>query len=294
VRQPRGRATRERVEQLVQLASLAPSGGNAQRWRFVYHGDRRLLECWLVPERAASFLDFEQRASYLAFGALAENLRLGALRGGLEVSIEVLPDPARGESILTAQLGPGVAALGNDRDRLLASWIEQRDTNRRLGPRTPLPAELAAELGSLFVSSACSLDLIGDERQLDSFGELHGETERLRTLHPQMHRDLMAEIRWSTDEAERTRDGIDLATLELTPTDRAGLTVLSRSDVIDTMRGIEGGHGLRQASRKAPAGASAVGLVRSAGESPAHYVEAGSRVQQACCWLKRGGSRCNL
>jgi hypothetical protein len=98
-----------------------------------------------------------------------------------------------------------------------------------------------------------------------------------------MHRDLMAEIRWSSAETERTRDGIDLTTLELTPTDRAGLTVLSRGDVIETMRSIDAGQGLGQASRKAMAGASAVGLVRSRGDSPAHYIEAGGRVQQA--WL---------
>jgi len=278
-----GRLKREQIEQLVLLASLAPSGGNAQPWRFVYRAESCVLECWLVPERAASFLDFEQRASHLAFGALAENLRLGALRTGLEIAIEVLPDPARSELILMAQLAPVGARTDSERDRLLADWIERRVTNRQLGPRTALPARVADELRSLFVGAACSLELISDERRLHAFGELHGETERLRTLHPQMHRELMSEIRWSTAEAERTRDGVDLATLELTPTDRAGMSVLARADVIDTMRGIDAGQGLGQASRKALAGASAVGLVRSLGDSPAHYIEAGSRVQQA--WL---------
>jgi hypothetical protein len=278
-----GKLAREQVEQLVALASLAPSGGNAQPWRFVYQRARGVLECWLVPERAASFLDYEQRASYLAFGALSENLRLGAQRMGLDIAIEVLPDASRETLILEAHLGPRGVGRSDARDALLSDWIEKRVTNRKLGPRVELPASLGLELAALFQGSSCSLDLIRDPSSLRAFGDLHGETERLRTLHPQMHRDLMAEIRWSSAEAERTRDGIDLATLELTPTDRAGLTVLSRDDVIETMRGIDAGQGLRQASRKALAGASAIGLVRSRGESPAHYVEAGSKVQQA--WL---------
>lgn len=278
-----GKLTREQVEQLVTLASLAPSGGNAQPWRFVYRAAQSVLECWLVPERAASFLDYERRASYLAFGALAENLRLGAQRMGLELVIEVLPDPTHETLILRAQLGPGGPGFADSRQALLAEWIEKRVTNRRLGARVELPATLATELGSLFQGSLCSLELRTDPPALRMFGELHGETERLRTLHPVMHRDLMAEIRWSSAETERTRDGIDLTTLELTPTDRAGLTVLSRGDVIETMRDIDAGQGLGQASKKAMAGASAVGLVRSRGESPAHYIEAGSKVQQA--WL---------
>jgi hypothetical protein len=278
-----GKVAREQVEQLVTLASLAPSGGNAQPWRFVYRAAQSVLECWLVPERAASFLDFERRASLLAFGAVAENLKLGAQRLGLELFIEVLPDATRDTLILRAQLGPGGPGFVDSRHALLAEWIEKRVTNRKLGERVELPESLHDELGLLFEGSACSLELLHEASALRAFGALHGETERLRTLHPLMHRDLMAEIRWSSAEAERTRDGIDLSALELTPTDRAGLTVLSRGDVIETMRGIDAGQGLRKASQKALAGASAVGLVRSQSDSPAHYIEAGGKVQQA--WL---------
>ena len=40
-------------------------------------------------------------------------------------------------------------------------------------------------------------------------------------LHPVGHRDLLREVRWTAEEAQRARDGIDLATLELSPSEAA-------------------------------------------------------------------------
>jgi tRNA A37 threonylcarbamoyladenosine dehydratase len=277
-----GALTRAQLEQVVSFAALAPSGGNAQPWRFVYRSADSALECWLVPERARTFLDFERRASHLAFGAAAENIRLAGVRLGLDVSIDVLPDPGRPELICVAHLRRGEGHPGA-LDMLLADTVETRVTNRRLGERVAMPAALERDLGHLLTGSSCSLQWLTEPAALDAFGELHGESERLRMLHPVMHPELMGELRWSPEETERTRDGIDLATLELTPTDRAGMGVLQRNDVIDVMRRIDAGQGLRQASKKALACASAVGLISSEGSSPAHYVAAGSRLQQL--WL---------
>ncbi|MGH7436021.1 MAG: Rv1355c family protein, partial [Polyangiaceae bacterium] len=57
------------VATIVRWASLAPSGGNCQPWRFCYReGDDRTLECWHVPERSASMLDYDHRAAHVALG----------------------------------------------------------------------------------------------------------------------------------------------------------------------------------------------------------------------------------
>lgn len=274
---------RDQLEQVVHAASLAPSGGNVQPWRFVFHEADAKLECWLVPERARTFLDYQRRASHLAFGALAENVRLAAARLGFEAVIEAFPDPSRPELVCSALLDPNRPSTAGARERLLADWIESRVTNRKLGARTALPAELAAELSSLFDGASCRLTLIDEPSRLDALGEVHGETERLRMLHPMMYDELMGEIRWSYADAERTRDGIDVATLEMTPTDRAGISVLQRPDVIELMRRIDAGHGLKSASKKALAASAGFGVISSRGNSPAHYFEAGSRMQRL--WL---------
>jgi hypothetical protein len=278
-----GDLTRDQLDQIVHAATLAPSGGNVQPWRFVFEEQASRLQCWLVPERARTFLDFQRRASHLAFGALAENIRLAAAREGFEAVIEAFPDPGKPELICTAHLDPNRPSMAGARERLLADWIESRVTNRKLGKRTELPKALANELRGIFEGASCQLTLVDEPGVLDALGDVHGETERLRMLHPLMHDELMGEIRWSFVEAERTRDGIDVATLEMTPTDRAGITVLQRQDVIEAMRRIDGGHGLKSASKKALASSCAFGVISGRGTSPAHYFEAGSRMQRL--WL---------
>lgn len=267
---------------LVRFASLAPSGGNAQPWRFVYRAGDGVLEAWLVPERARTYLDFARRASHLAFGALAENLRLAAVVLGREATIAPFPDPSAPELVCAMWIGRRTEAA-SDRDRLLAAWVTRRATNRNLGTRRAFPAALAAELSGLVADGGCTLALRTDADALEAFGRLHGESERQRIFHPVMHRELLQEIRWTREEAERTRDGIDVATLALTPTDFAGMTVLRRRDVVETMRALDVGEGLGQASVKAMAGASAVGLIRMQGSAPLQYLQAGAVMQRT--WL---------
>jgi hypothetical protein len=98
-----------------------------------------------------------------------------------------------------------------------------------------------------------------------------------------MHPELLGEIRWNASETERTRDGIDVATLELTPTDLAGMSVLRRADVVAVMRSIGVGQGLTRGSHKAFAGACALGLLRGQGSDARAYFEAGTRMQRL--WL---------
>ncbi len=278
-----GELARDQLDQIVHAATLAPSAGNAQPWRFVFDEAQALLQCWLVPERARTFLDFQRRASHLAFGALAENVRLAAAREGFEAVIEAFPDPSKPELICTAQLDPNRPSMAGSRERLLADWIESRVTNRQLGERTPLPAKIAAELHEMFTGAACGLTLVEDPARLDAIGDVYGETERLRRLHPLMHDDLMRELRWSFADAERTLDGIDVATLELTPSELAGLALLQRQDVLDALRRVDGGHGVKNTSKNGLTASCAFGVIAGRGTSPAHYFEAGSRMQRV--WL---------
>ena len=276
----------EQLTRIVEAAASAPSGGNAQPWRFVYHARDATLQCWLVPERAASYLDFERRATYLAFGALAENVRLAAARLGCPTTFSVLADVRRPELVCSARFDAPETLQPSADDSLLAAAIDQRVTNRRLGSHAPLPDAVARELAAC-VGEGVSLTLFTDPALLAAYGALHGESERLRTLHPVMHPELLGEIRWSTAEAERTRDGIDVATLELTPSDLAGMRVLRRKDVVATMRRIGTGQGLARPSSKAFAGASALGVLRVPGSDARAYFEGGRAMQRV--WLLANG-----
>lgn len=246
------------VETLVRHASLAPSGGNAQPWRFVYAGGK--LRCYHDRERSESFLDFEDRASHMAFGALAENLRLSA--AGLRVALRVDPFPRPDEPLLVCEaVVGGPAPTPSAETWRLAAQIELRVTNRKLGPRAPMPDDEIAALHAVAAGTGADLRLLTREVELAELGEILGQGDKLRFLSPVMHREMMAEMRWTPAETERTRDGLDVATLELGAVDAAAMKLLRKWSIMDTLGKVGGGHGLAQPSKKALAAASAFGLV---------------------------------
>jgi len=252
-----GSIPREQLEQLVRLASLAPSGGNCQPWRFRIEKDS--IVCIHDVERSRTLLDFEHRATYAAFGALSENLRLGAAKLGLGIAIQPFPR-ASDLVVCIAELGGPATPLTSDDARLLEQ-IELRVTNRRLSRRVAISESDAGELGRIAEESRSNLRLITDEAKLTALGDILGMGDRLRLMSPVMHREMMGEMRWSKEATARTRDGLDLLTMEMTPTDEAGMRLIADWSVMSVVREIEGGHGLAQASRKSVAAAAAVGLL---------------------------------
>jgi len=45
-------------------------------------------------------------------------------------------------------------------------------------------------------------------------------------MNPRLHRELYGGLRWTRQEVESHRDGLDVQTLELTAAERAGLELL--------------------------------------------------------------------
>ena len=272
----------EQVRSLVHFATLAPSGGNCQPWRFSWDGRR--LRLAHDAERSRSFLDFDGLASWLAFGAAVENVALVAAGMGLEVAVDLAPDPRHPAVVcdlrFVARRGAAPA-----RTEVLAAAIPERVTNRKLSARATLPADAR---GALLRAAAdvpgAALQLVEDPDRLAELGEVLGRGDRLRFLSRTMHGEMMAELRWTPDEVCRTRDGLDVATLELTGADLAGLRVMSSWAAMDLVGRLGGGRALEKPARKAIAAASAVGLVSVPGRTRAAYFAGGRAMQRV--WLQ--------
>jgi molybdopterin/thiamine biosynthesis adenylyltransferase/nitroreductase len=280
--EPLGSKAAPEIEAIVRLASLAPSGGNCQPWRFVADdaSGNVVLECWHAQERSESLLDFEGRAAHLALGAALENARLACRKMELRASIKRLPAPG---IAWTLHMGADGLPRTPD-DEALASAIEQRVTNRKLAARQPLPDGVAEALVRVAESAGARLDLLTAPDAMARAGEIIARGEKLRILHPVLHREMMREVRWTPEEAERTKDGLDLATLELGAADAAGLQLLRSPAIARTIRRVRGGEGLKKLTRKAVAAASAIGLVRVGGvRDLLAHIRGGEVVQRV--WL---------
>jgi hypothetical protein len=196
----------------------------------------------------------------------------------------IAPDPRDPAAVCDLRFSPRASPPAAE-EAALAAAMPHRVTNRRLSPRAPLPAEARAALVRATEGvPGAALHLVEDAERLAEIGEVLGRGDRLRFLSRAMHREMMSELRWTADEVARTRDGLDVTTLELTATDLAGLRVMSSWPAMELVGRLGGGRALEKPARKAVAAASAVGLVSVAGRSREAYFAGGRAMQRA--WLQ--------
>lgn len=274
---------RDLVRRLVAQACLAPSGGNAQPW--LWRWDDRSLSLFRDPGRSSGLIDFELGGSYVALGAAAESLRLASRSEGLETLVRPFPDS--GSAVHTATfhfLDTPAAGVDEPWGEGLIDHLEARHTNRSLGDGRPLP-QSALDALTAAVRSVAGADVLWltDVERLESIGRLVGAGDRLRMLNRELHDEMFRELRWTRDEAEKTRDGVDVATLCLSEVELAGLQICSHWPALDLMRQWHLGQKLETLSKRFVQSSSAVGLILMRGTSPLDYFEGGRAVQRM--WL---------
>ena len=116
-----------------------------------------------------------------------------------------------------------------------------------------------------------------------AIGELIGAGDRLRLTSSRLNREMFGEVRWTAAEAAATGDGLFIDALELSPSDRAGLTMCRRHGALAFLRGLGGGKGLGKMAAKSIASASAVGLLTVPNATPRDFLLGGRAMQRM--WL---------
>lgn len=274
------RVDADTARRLVWYGTMSFSGGNVQPWRFVFRDGT--LRCIHDLERSRSFLDWHHAATHLAFGGVVENISLAASQLGLEAQVATFPVPD--DPFVVCDLTFAHAATPRRReDPDLFARIPQRVTNRRLGERAPFVAEDGVWLAGLAEEAGARLEVLASPAALDGMGAVLGRGDRVRFLHQVMHREMMSELRWSREEVERTRDGMDVVTLDLSASDLAGMRVTRAWRVMEAVGKLGGGRGLEKPAKKSMAAASAVGLLTTQGTQPLDYFRAGRALARV--WL---------
>jgi molybdopterin/thiamine biosynthesis adenylyltransferase/nitroreductase len=271
---------------IAENATLAPSGGNCQPWMF--HYDAPALWIARHPVRSENLMDTGAHGpALLALGAAIENAVIAAAYLGHRAEVEPFPDCASGAM---------VAAVRFHRDHEIAlsevaaafPWISKRVTNRRRAERVALAPEVCARLRGAALEYGADLELITNSDELDEMGRILGEADRVRFLCRELHAEVVSELRWTPDEAKVRRDGVDVATLELSPVEFAAMRVIARPDVAAFLRERDEGTRLLELAESSIAASSAVGLLTLRQGTPEAWLQGGRALQRM--WLQATAS----
>jgi nitroreductase len=203
--------TTDVYRRIVAAAVLAPSAENVQPWQFVVRDDALTV---LLDRTRTLASDIGDMLSLTAVGTCIENAVIAATSLGFSSSVDYLADDVRSGGSSTATPIARIRFSEGATLDPLADSIELRCTSRRLEER-PLEESLLNELEeSCRVVPSVHAHWVDRER-LGQFAELIGIGNRIRFEHEPFHEELYRNLRFTAAEAERTRDGLDVATLQL-------------------------------------------------------------------------------
>lgn len=271
------------LHHLVGQANLAPSGGNIQPWVWVF--DRKgVLHLFHDQIRSHSMLDYKGTGSLIAFGAALENLRLTSAKAGIEIELIYHIDDFEEECIASirfvAKHNKPIEVPYSD----LAEGIGIRCTNRKNTPRQLLSRGELNSILEMVSEEGMFLEVAEQKQELEELAEIVGAMDRMRFFHEQGLTDFIKEVRWSDKEAKETKDGIDIATLELSGTERAAMGLLKDPRTVRFFRKFLMGYGLTKISKDTLMSSSAIFLLEADQFSARSYLNSGMVLQRI--WIK--------
>ena len=262
------------IQWIVSQATRAPSGGNAQPWSVRWTAPH--LDVLHDPERDKSLLNVSFLADYLGLGALIESLEIAATARGYRANVLALPRGQGHVARLTLQEASGPVDVH-------AAWLDRRETNRHDGDGSCLGEEAHRALAEQAARHGVVLSFV-QGAGLPALADVLGASDRIRFLNRELNANLVDELRWTPEEAAKTRDGIDIRSLALDPAGMAALQLLSRGDVVAAMRENGLGSGLERIGRSAVTSSSAAVLFTVSDLTREQGCRAGRALQRV--WLE--------
>jgi len=272
------------LDRILECAQRAPSGGNIQPWSL--HATDQEIRITLDPQYTTA-MDTGYRGSAVAVGAALYNARVAAAAHDRLGPHEFAETP---DAPLTA-----VLRVGTGTDPVLAAdypYALARETNRRIGHGGRIPEPVLAGLAAAAAAENAQLRAATTPAALRAMAEVLADSDQVRYLTPQLHREMFAEMRWPGDDLS---DGIDTRSLELAPDERAAMQIGRRADVMAQLHSWSAGAALGDYARDRVGSSSAVVAVTfrrepgAEGGGLAGYARAGAAVGRVWIQAQRSG-----
>ncbi len=265
---------------LVAAAMRAPSGGNSQPWQLDAEPTKLTIS---IATEHTSTMDVGFRGSAVALGAALYNIRIAAaargVLGPVSISEDVDGSPLR-----------ATMHFENGNDPALADLYEPmlaRETNRHGGALQSLDDQTIKLLATAAEREGARLHLLTERDDLSLAATIFGSADRIRYLTPQLHKEMVAELRWPGDPDPDT--GIDVRTLELDDSDLALFDVVRRPDVMAYLAEWNAGSALGDGMREQVLASSALAVITVTGAHLRDYARGGSAVEAVWIIAQREG-----
>jgi molybdopterin/thiamine biosynthesis adenylyltransferase len=271
------------IRKLIHSACAAPSTGNDQPWKWLYNNGT--LHLFHDEFRSFSFGDFQKMASFISLGAAYENLYINALALGIEPILQFLPNGSSEKLVASINF----KQLKGNEDavflRPLDQKIFERYTNRNPGPKANIPLSTLDLLTGFAESiNGAKVQWFTNENDLDTLAKIIGACDRIRLLNDAGHYDFVhREMRWTKEEADNSKDGIDIRTLGLSNSQLAALSVIKDETVIRELKSFDGGHAFDMLAKRTIANASALCMITLPEYNLKNFFEGGRSMERL--WL---------
>jgi len=275
-----GVISKEALNKIVEAAIAAPSAGNNQPWKWLYRNNCLLL--FHDAYRSWSWGDYAALGAHVGLGAALENVRLQSAVLGFKANMELFPQRANDKLIAVVSFRHcnEISSI----DKQLAAGIFDRVTLRKNIARQPLPNDFIAHWKQFFSSiEGCSFHYVDEESALKNLGEIIANCDKIRLLNEQGHEEFYQEVRWNASQAEATGDGIDIASVDLKPTDIVGFSMAKDWQAVSFLADWDKGNAFKTFSMKAMETASGMALITLEDFNSKAMIQLGMNIEDA--WI---------
>lgn len=269
-------------QDMALAASFAPSPGNIQPWKINWVKNKLNLE---IDRALTTTMDLKWRGAMVSLGAASLNAEIVAAHHA--VACEIRQFPVKSKPDLVTRLSLGKVSNIKNSLKSLYPYLLSRKTNRLLSERKPLSAKIMKDLSSISKQYPVKLHMLSTPKQLADYAEISVESDRLRHLSENLHKEMMSELVWPGKDS--LEQGIDARTLGLEAKDLNVLPILERSDVMEQLSAWDAGQALGDYNKDRICNASAMVVITINKDSDLDYLVGGKALQHFWLMAEKNG-----
>ncbi len=257
---------------------LAPSGDNSQPWKFRRKGET--LELFVYCQHELHFFEAGYRTLYLSAGAVIENIRVAAAFLGYRLAVNYFPAPSDPLCVAAIHFQRDTIDL---LDRRHSPVLQTRVTNRRFYSLTHRIDQAFFRKMERVTSAQKGFRFLWIRKGEPAYGRISrmiGAADQIRYENRKIFEEFVPLVRFTREEIEETRDGLDVRTFEIGPAGAAFFKLISSWDRLRLLN--YGGVSLSMNvyARLQMLFSQACGLVVAPSTSPEDYVLGGEISQR--------------